>query len=215
MLIDHFPLVGLCLRTPRLELRLPAPEELGDLAALAAEGIHDPAGMPFLTPWTDGPPARVALAVIQRHWQRLGSWTPGDWTLNLAVFHRGQAVGQQTMWGRDLAVTREVGTGSWLGRRFQGMGIGTEMRAAVLHLAFEGLGAAEARSVAFADNVASLAVSRKLGYTPDGFGRQAIRGRLAIEHRLCLARDAWQRHRTTPVTVDGLPPCLPLFGLAP
>jgi RimJ/RimL family protein N-acetyltransferase len=213
MLIDYFPLMGLRLRTPRLELRLPSLEELGELAAVAADGIHDPAVMPFLTSWTDRPPEQVGLAVIQRHWQRLGSWTPEDWTLNLTVLHSGQAVGQQSIWARNLAVTREVGTGSWLGRRFHGKGIGTEMRAAVLHLAFEGLGAAEALSVAFADNVASLTVSRKLGYVPDGFGRQAIRGELSIEHRMRLTREAWERHRGTPVTVDGLPPCLPLFGL--
>ncbi len=213
MLVDYFPLIGLCLRTPRLELRLPTPEELGDLAAVAAEGIHDPAVMPFLTSWTDRPPEQVALAVIQRHWQRLGNWTPEDWTLNLTVFHAGHAVGQQGVWAHDLAITREVSTGSWLGRRFHGKGIGTEMRAAVLHLAFEGLGAQEALSIAFADNVASLAVSRKLGYTPDGFGRQAIRGELSIEHRLRLTREAWERHRRIQVTVEGLQACLPLFGL--
>jgi hypothetical protein len=36
MLIDHWPLLGLRLITPRLELRLPAGEELGDLAGLGA-----------------------------------------------------------------------------------------------------------------------------------------------------------------------------------
>ena len=36
---------------------------------------------------------------------------------------------------------RTVGTGSWLGRPYQGRGIGKEMRGAVLALAFDGLGA--------------------------------------------------------------------------
>ncbi|MCP3800659.1 hypothetical protein NLX83_15435 [Allokutzneria sp. A3M-2-11 16] len=42
MLVDHFPLVGLRLTTPRLELRLPSPEDL------ASDGIHDPGVMPFV-----------------------------------------------------------------------------------------------------------------------------------------------------------------------
>lgn len=213
MLVDHFPLVGLRLTTPRLRLRLPAPEELGDLASLAADGIHDPDVMPFLVPWTDQPPADVARGVVQHHWRTLGAWTPRDWSLNLTVFHAGVVVGQQTIRARDLAITGEVHTGAWLGQRHQGQGIGTEMRAAVLHLAFAGLGAQEAVSGAFEHNMASRAVSRKLGYQPDGITRHAIRGAVSTEYRLRLTRAAWERHRTVPVTIDGLAPCLPLFGI--
>lgn len=213
MLTDHFPLVGLRLRTPRLELRLPSPEELAALAEAAADGVHDPRTMPFLVPWTDRPAAEVARGVIQHHWSTLGEWTPDDWFLDLAVFHEGAVVGAQGIRARDLAITRRVGTGSWLGRRHQGQGIGTEMRAAVLELAFTGLGAEEAVSSAFADNRASHAVSRKLGYQPNGIDRRAIRGGLTVDHRMLLTRADWERHRTVPVTVEGLGPCRPLFGL--
>ena len=41
------------------------------------------------------------------------------------------------------------------------------MRAAVLHLAFDGLGARRAVSDAFEDNPGWLGVSRKLGYRDD------------------------------------------------
>lgn len=214
MLVDHFPLFGLRLRTPRLELRLPLAEELAVLAEVAAEGVHEPERMPFLVPWTDRPAAEVARGVIQHHWSRLGSWAPADWSLNLAVFHCGAVVGVQEINARDLAITRRVATGSWLGRRYQGQGIGTEMRAAVLQLAFAGLDAEEAVSSAFADNRASHAVSRKLGYQPNGIDRHVIRGGLTIDHRLLLTRAAWERHRTVPVSIEGLAPCLPLFGLA-
>jgi RimJ/RimL family protein N-acetyltransferase len=61
--------------------------------------------------------------------------------LEFAVIRRGAVVGSQGVGGRDFAVLREVHTGSWLGRRYQGQGIGTQMRAAVLHMAFDGLGA--------------------------------------------------------------------------
>jgi RimJ/RimL family protein N-acetyltransferase len=213
MLVDHFPLLGLRLTTPRLELRLPSADELGALADLAASGVHDPDVMPFNVPWTDQPPAKAALSVVQHHWRQLGSWDPRNWSLNLTVFHAGVVVGQQSIGASDLAVTREVHTGSWLGRRHQGQGIGTEMRAAVLCLAFDGLDAQEATSGAFEPNVASYAVSRKLGYEPDGFQRRVVRGRLSIERRLRLTRAAWERHRTIPVGIEGLRPCLPLLGL--
>ncbi|TYK53376.1 GNAT family N-acetyltransferase [Actinomadura decatromicini] len=215
MLVDHFPLVGLRLRTPRLELRLPSPEELAALADVAAEGVHDPGTMPFLVPWTDRPADEVARGVIQRHWAKLGEWTPRNWCLDLAVFHEGAVVGLQDVRARDLAVTRRVGTGSWLGRRHQGRGIGTEMRAAVLELAFAGLGADEAESSAFAHNEASHGVSRKLGYELNGVDRHAVRGALTVDHRMLLTRAAWERHRTVPVTIEGLDPCLELFGLDP
>ncbi|WP_433475294.1 GNAT family N-acetyltransferase [Spirillospora sp. CA-142024] len=213
MLVDHFPLLGLRLTTPRLELRLPAPEELAALADVAAEGIHAPERMPFAVPWTDRPAAEVARGVVQHHWQTLAQWTPDDWDLDLTVFHVGEVAGQQTVRACDFAVLRQVDTGSWLGLRHQGEGIGTEMRAAALHLAFTGLGADEALSAAFQDSHASHAVSRKLGYQPNGVYRHVVRGAMTVERRLRLTRADWERHRTIPVTIEGLSPCLPMFGI--
>ncbi|MFJ1752769.1 GNAT family N-acetyltransferase [Kitasatospora sp. NPDC088134] len=215
MLIDHWPLLGLRLTTPRLELRLPDDSELATLADLAAAGVHQPDRMPFLVPWTDLPPAERARSVVQHHWLRRGNWSPGDWALNLAVFEDGRVVGLQTVAAREFAVCREVTTASWLGVRYQGQGIGTEMRAAVLKLAFAGLGAREATSGAFEDNDSSFAVSRKHGYEPDGVARHAVRGRLVTNRRLRLTRARWAEHEHLPVSLDGLAPCLPMFGLPP
>ncbi len=86
------------------------------------------------------------------------------------------------------------------------------MRVAVLHLAFAGLGALEARSGAFSDNAASLAVSRRLGYRPDGREVGVRRGRRAIERRLVLTRGDWEASERPATTVEGLEPCLELFG---
>jgi RimJ/RimL family protein N-acetyltransferase len=86
------------------------------------------------------------------------------------------------------------------------------MRAAVLHLGFEGLGADLARSAAFEDNPASGAVSRGLGYRENGRRREAPRGvpRVLVEFE--LTRDEW---RAQPAPVDtemtGLDCCLPMF----
>ncbi len=212
-LTEHWPLLGLRLTTPRLELRFPTDDELAEQADLAAEGVHDPARMPFIYPWTDLPPADRARSVVLHHWRTRGACTPEAWSLPLAVFAEGRVVGHQSIEGRDFAVRREVATGSWLGRRHHGGGIGTEMRAAVLHLAFAGLGAADALSGAFEDNPASFGVSRKLGYEPDGIERFVVRDHRVTERRLRLTRARWEAHRTVPVSIDGLEPCLPLLGL--
>ncbi|GAA1396761.1 GNAT family N-acetyltransferase [Catellatospora coxensis] len=213
MLIDHFPPAGLRLRTPRLELRLPGTEELAALADVAAEGVHDPAYMPFRIRWTELPPAERARSVVLHHWSLLGQWTPHAWKLPLTVFRDGAPVGVQLLKASDLAVTTECSTASWLGRRHQRQGIGSEMRAAVAHLAFTHLGATELVSSAFTDNAASLGVSAKLGYADDGIERHEDRGRLRVIRRLRLTRQAWLERERPEVTVDGVTPCLELMGL--
>lgn len=213
--MTHWPLYGLRLRTPRLELRLPDLDELDALGRLSAEGVHDPDQMPFVVPWTDLPPAERARSVMQFHWRALGAWTEQDWNLQLVVFLDGTVVGSQGVGGRAFPLLREVETGSWLGRRHQGQGIGTEMRAAVMHLAFAGLGAESAITAAMTDNPASFAVSRKLGYRENGLDRTLVRDALRHKQHFALDRDAWERHRAVPVEIDGLEPCLPQFGLEP
>jgi RimJ/RimL family protein N-acetyltransferase len=213
MVSTRWPLTGLRLQTNALELRWPGPDDLESLAELAAAGVHDPDVQPFLVAWTDAPPDERARGTLQHHWSSWGSWKPSDWSLQLVVIRDGVVVGTQGLGGREFAVLREVRTGSWLGRRYQGQGIGTEMRAAVLHLAFEGLGAREAVSEAFEDNLSSLRVSRKLGYRDDGVGWYPVRDRPALSRRLRLTRADWQAARTVPVQIHGLQPCLSLFGL--
>jgi RimJ/RimL family protein N-acetyltransferase len=207
-----WPLFGLRVRTARLELRLPDDDDLAALAELAAAGVHPPETMPFLVAWTDKPSPQLERGMLQYHWRSRADWTPGEWTLDLAVLADGVHVGMQGISATDFAVTRSVGTGSWLGRPHQGRGLGTEMRAAVLHLAFAGLGALEARSGAFCDNAASLAVSRRLGYHLDGHSVHARRGQRAVERRLVLTRADWEASARAAVTVEGLEPCLRLFG---
>jgi len=228
LLTSYWPVAGLRVQinagvaarsAGTLELRLPDDNDLAALAALAESGVHDPAVQPFAVPWTDAEPAIRARSVVQYHWRCLGGWSPDDWTLNMVVVRDGVVVGSQGISAKDFGIVREVGTGSWLGRQHQGKGSGTVMRAAVLALAFEGLGAEYARSEAFTDNPASLGVSRKLGYTADGVDLLAIRGRAVESRRLRIARAAWVAAGGASglgigdVTIDGLEPCLPLFGI--
>lgn len=212
MLIDHWPLLGLKLTTARLELRLPTDDELAALADLAAGGVHKPGEAPFLTPWTDLPPPQRARAVIQGHWSGRADWEPDGWSLGLAVFEDQKPLGVQSMRAQDFKVLREVASSSWLGLAHHGRGIGTEMRAAMLHLAFAGLGATDATTASFVDNYAPLAVSRKLGYEPDGIMRDSLHGKAVVSQRLRLTRQRWEATDRIEVTIDGLEPCLELFG---
>ncbi|MFD8685569.1 GNAT family N-acetyltransferase [Streptomyces sp. NPDC059651] len=208
----HWPLYGLRIRTSRLELRLPDVELLDELASVAADGVHAPDAVPFTVPWTDCPPAERGRAVFQHVLGTVANWSVRDWSLSLAVLHGGQVVGRQDLSAKDFAVTGRVSTGSWLGLTHQGRGIGTEMRAAVLHLAFAGLGAGTAVSAAMTDNPRSLGVSRRLGYLPDGLEVAAVRGERVTLQRLRLERARWEEHRSAEVTVDGLDDCRAMFG---
>lgn len=205
---DVAPLYGLRLRTPRLELRLPTRDELAELRDLARAGIHPPELMPFGVAWTDDP---QLSDFFDFHAGQLAAWRPDDWNLNLGVWFEGRPVGTQSVHGRSFPETKTLGTGSWLGGRFQGRGVGTEMRAAVLELAFRGLGAERVTSGAIEGNEASLGVSRKLGYRQIGRSTVAPRGEPVGHADLELPREEWQPPFR--VQIESLRPCLPLFGV--
>jgi RimJ/RimL family protein N-acetyltransferase len=206
-----WPLFDLRVRTPRLEVRLPTDDELAALIELADAGIHDPSTMPFSIPWTDAPAPRRQREALQWFWGRRAGWQPEEWTLTGGVFVDGRPVGVQDLSATGFEQQRTVTTGSWLGRSFQGRGLGREMRAAVLHLAFAGLGAREARSAAFHDNAASLATSRSLGYVDAGEHWELRRGRQDRLVDLRLDRATWERGRRADIEIVGLAPCLGMF----
>jgi RimJ/RimL family protein N-acetyltransferase len=209
--VNVAPLYGLCLRTPRLELRLGSREELVEVHELAKEGIHPRDEMPFEVPWTDraDEPTFVEDCVAY-HRAALADWQPERWAFNLLTFFAGHPIGSQGMRAENFAEERVVDTGSWLGRRFQGQGLGTEMRAAVLELAFHELGAKAATSGSVFGNESSKRVSEKLGYAIVGTSTIAPRGAQVLKHDLRLERKDWKP--PIAVEIEGVEPCLPLFG---
>jgi RimJ/RimL family protein N-acetyltransferase len=210
-----WPLFDLAVHTPRVTLRYPDDEMLERLAAVAAEGVHPPERMPFLHPWTRAASPQLERDALRHWWGLRAAWVPEHWRLACAVLVDDEAVGVQFVRGEHFAVTRTVETGSWLGLRHQGQGIGTEMRTAVLHLAFAGLGAEAAESGAFEDNVASLALSRRLGYVPNGMRTHDREGAAARVLELRLDRATWERQRRDDITIEGLDACREWFGLSP
>ena len=208
-----WPLFGLVIRTARLEIRLPTEVELVDMLEAAKAGIHDADYMPFGYAWTDKPSPQFERDYMQYHWRTRAEWKPDDWTLDLAVWVDGELVGTQGLRGENFPVMKRVGTGSWLGRRFQGKKIGLEMRSAALSFAFDFLGADRATSEAFMDNAASIGVSRSLGYVDNGYRWMAPRGVPRQEQMFLMTRDAWHSRERPPISVEGFDACRDLFGI--
>lgn len=209
---DLAPLYRLRLRTPRLELRLGTHEELVELGRLAERGVHPPEEMPFAVAWTDriGQPDFLD-EFVTFHEGHLAEWSPEAWDLGLLVRERGELVGMQGLGAKEFAKRKHVGTGSWLGREHQGRGIGTEMRAAVLELAFRGLSATEAESGWLEGNAASRRISEKLGYVEVAVHSKSPRGVPVPEHEVRIARERWVC--PVEVTIENLEACLSLFGV--
>lgn len=211
----HWPLWDLRIRTPRLELRPVRESEMADLSELIDGGIHDPATMPFLIPFTDAPNPQRAHDSY-RFWMGCwAGWSVESWRLVLAAYSDGRCVGSQDVQATDFPTLRTVTTGSWLGLPHQGHGLGREMRAAVLQLAFEGLGAQRAATEAFEDNVASLRVTESLGYHRNGSEVVRRRDGRAMVLRYVLERDDWEPRRRDDIALDGLSAeALDMFGLS-
>jgi RimJ/RimL family protein N-acetyltransferase len=210
-----WPLFGLLIETPRLQLRLPREDELPALARAARE-IAGPDGSRLQMPWMYGGSPDMERQLLQRHWRALAQWKAASWHLPLAVFLAAEPVGMQDLWAEEFSQRRSVSTGSWVTRATQGLGYGTEARTAVLDLAFGHLGAAEALTEYTEGNHASQRVSRKLGYIPNGRHMVHRDGTGPVtEYQLRLDRPAWERHvRCDRIAVTGLRPCLPMLGLA-
>lgn len=209
----HWPFFDLELRTPRLTLHYVDDDRAAALMDLAAMGIHDPAEMPFSIPWTRFESPYLEQQGMQYHWGVRAALKPESWVLPFAVYEGGRLVGTQAVAGDSFAVTRTADTGSWLARSEQGRGIGKEMRAAVLHLAFAGLGAERATTSAFADNARSLGVTRALGYADNGWFVDNREGKAARHQRFVLERAAWEQRRRDDIEVLNLEPCLRPLGL--
>lgn len=207
-----WPLFGLRIRTERLELRMPTDPDLFELVRVAREGVHDPGEMPFLEPWTETPSPDFEHGFLQYHWSTRASWRPEGWRLELAVAAEGRLAGAQAISADGFAEHRAISTGSWLGIGFHGRGYGKEMRSAVLAFAFDYLGADWVSSAAFADNGASIAISRALGYEEVGIEHVAPQGEPREAISFLMTRDLWRARERPQIEVEGFEECRVFFG---
>jgi RimJ/RimL family protein N-acetyltransferase len=210
---DLWPFYDLRLSTGDLVLRFPTEAELPAFAAIVEAGIHPPGDMPFGIAWTDEPRERRNVLSYQWWVGSRARLSRDDWTLTFGVWEGETPVGFQDLRASEFPRSRTVSTGSWLGREFQGRGIGKTMRQAVLALAFDHLGAEVAETEAFIDNPASNRVSLGVGYEPNGFGRLWPRGVPRETQRFRLTLEGWRARPRPEVRVEGLGACISLFEL--
>ena len=209
-----WPLFDLRIRTPRLELRYIDDEMAAELALLAARGIHDADFMPFGMPWSLEPSPALERNTMQFYWRCRAEMSPTDWNINLATIVDGAVAGTTALIAKDFPILRQFETGSWLGRAFQGQGIGKEMRVATLHLGFLGLAGEIATTGAWADNGPSLGVTNSLAYTPASQRRGVRQARASVMHHFEMSRaDFSARLQRDDIELAGVDACLGLLGL--
>jgi RimJ/RimL family protein N-acetyltransferase len=213
MATTYWPLFDLRITTERLVMRPITDDDFGAMIEAIDAGVHDPRESPFLFQWADEEPVKRAQQAVQFWWSRRANWSVDSWALGFGIWLNGRFVGVQEVEAQKFLILREVGTGSWLTQSAQGQGLGKEMRAAALSFAFESLGAETARTAAFTANLASQGVSRHIGYRENGRGRAVNRGKAADEVRFEITKGEFTARGFPSIQVEGLDPCLPMFGL--
>jgi len=199
-----WPLFGLEVRTPRLTLRYLDDDLAEDLLRVAVAGIHDPEFMPFAIPWTDHASPKLEQEALRFYWSTRATTSPERFRLMFAVIVEGTVVGASDVAADDFATVRQFETGSWLGREFQGVGLGKELRMASLTLGFDGLDGEFALTAAYHDNGPSLGVTRSLGY--EEVGRRRARRRDVADEQIGfrMHRSRWETLRRDDISIHGV-----------
>lgn len=208
----YWPLFDLRLTTADLELRPMAEADQVVIAELLPDDVEqDPAATTYGVDQRTG----RGIAVHQSYWKAYGNWRPDAWRLNFVVRAAGEVVGAQELEGNDFPTLRTVETASFLVPAVRGRGLGKQMRAAVLGLAFGPMEAQGAVTEAWHDNHASLGVSRALGYRPNGESLRRRGEGVDTMVGMRLRRADWLANSGgAQVEISGFEPCCPLFGLA-
>lgn len=210
----YWPLFDLEVRTPSMTLRAVDDEMATELAALAERGLHDPSFAPFYVPWTDLVSPHLERGVLQFHWRSRATTSPTTWRVPFAAIVDGVVVGSTDLAADDYPTLREFETGSWLGREFQGRGLGKEMRLATLSVGFLALDAEFATTGAWHDNGPSLGVTRSLGYQPAGTRRAKRRDEADTLLGFRMGRDHFVEHlRRDDIEIIGDDPVRALLGI--
>lgn len=214
MSVNLYPPLDLKVVSPKLELHAATDDLLAQLLPIVRAGVGDIRPYPFDDPMSlyEDNPVRERKW-LQAIWRGRGNAHPDSWRLYFVVMLGGEAVGMQDLIGVNFDTFKTVASFSWLAPSARQQGLGREMRAAILHLAFEGLGAAEAGSDAFFDNLASNRVSEALGYRPNGSDWATRRGEPAVLNRWILKRDDWAQHRRSDIELIGVDACKPVLHI--
>jgi RimJ/RimL family protein N-acetyltransferase len=202
------------IRTPRITLLAATDELLFRLLPVVREGVIAADERPFDDPmslYADSPERE--LRWIRSIWNGRSSVSPEFWRLYFVVMRDDEPIGMQDLIGIDFAALGTVTTFSWLKPSARSRGLGTEMRSAILHLAFAGFGAREATSEGFLDNRASNRISERLGYHNNGRSWATRRGEVAELQRWVLKRDEWAGNKRGDIELSGVRECREALGI--
>lgn len=207
-----WPLFGLRLRTPRLELRPPTDGDLAGLVAAMQLGIVGDEPYPFSTAWYDEPEPKRTREALAFHWRCRAGVTADDFNVPMVAVLGDTVIGVQSIGARDFLTLRTFGTGSWLAKPWQGQGLGKEMRTALLTFGFECLDGQVATSGARQTTDRSIKVSTSLGYRENGRNPTTFGGEVGEEVRFRLDRADWDAlPDRPPVEITGWRACAPMF----
>jgi RimJ/RimL family protein N-acetyltransferase len=199
---ELWPPFGLSITCGPLSLRAMRDQDLPELVAAAAEGIHGDDLRPFPRAWAGQPPLELGRDLASRYWKHRATFGPDDWGLPLVGRLEGKVIGVQGAEALRYPVLRTPDTFSWLTSSVQGRGIGTLMRQAICAFLFDELDAHAITSGAYADNPASAAVSRKVGYVANGTKLELRDEQAAEHHKFILTRERFVRPHH-PVVIEG------------
>jgi RimJ/RimL family protein N-acetyltransferase len=206
--------LDVAIHTPRLALLGATDDLLTRLLPVVRDGVVGPDENPFDDPmslYAENPERE--LRWMRNIWKGRSSVSPEFWRLYFVVMLDDEPIGMQDLIGADFAALGTVTSFSWLKPGARAAGIGTEMRSAILHLAFEGLDAKEARSEGFVDNLASNRVSQKLGYEENGYNWATRRGEPARLQGWVLSRKRWSATRRADIRLTGVDACRAALGI--
>lgn len=209
---EIFPPFALRISCGPVTLRVLRDDDIPEVVELVRDGIQVPGlPMPFLRGWHEEPfavgsPQGFPTSSLRWWWTQRATFAPEEWRLALVVRRDGVLAGMQDMHAVDYPQTRQVQTGSWLGRAHQGSGTGTLMRQLVVGFAFDELGAERCESGYIVGNAASAGVSRKVGYRENGRRRLAQLtqdGKVGVdEQRVVVTPESYVRPGD-PVSIEG------------
>lgn len=205
---QFWPHAGLSISVGHMRLCWATDDMLAALAELAAEGEQPPQEHPFHSEWSLASPVERARWVLQQQWKHRGNVTEGVLNFQLAVLYKDEPVGLQIARSVDWQTTRVAETGAWLGHKYQRQGWGTQMRALICELLFNGFDALEVHSASFVDNHGAIGVSRKLGFSPNGTVWADRAGERVEVERFRLPKEKWAQRRLeafpAPVRMEGV-----------
>jgi len=207
-----WPLFDLRIEAADLELRVMRESDL----QLVSDSLPDDVEIDPTSTTYPGYDERMkrSVSVHQGYWKSFGNWRPEAWRLGFVVTNQGRLIGFQELEGNDFLRLGTVDSSSFLIPEFRGLGLGKQMREAVLTLAFGPLEAQSAITEAWHDNYASLGVSQSLGYRPNGEGMHRRGESVDVMIHLRLLRSDWfAQGLGNRVKISGFEACRPLFGL--